>query len=365
MMILEAKRLGFKIVTLDPQPNCPSSSVSNEHIVADFNSREGFLRLAALSDVITYEFEHISVDLLKMLEDSGSKIFPSVNSLKIIQDKLWQKEALAKLNIPVPKFEAVNSLDEIYSYYSKNQKPFFLKSRRGGYDGKGNFFVKNYSDIALGFAALRGDVSPLMVEETVQFEKEVSVIATRGRSGDCVVYPIAENVHVNSILDTTSVPCGIPNQTKCAAMEIAKQVMECFSGVGTFCIELFVEGENVYVNEVAPRVHNSGHYTIEACRVNQFENHIRAIAGLGLGLPNLVVGAAIMKNVIGGKGQNGKAQFVGIEDAYNKFPNINAHVYGKSDVQEGRKMGHYTVTGATLDECRNVLNEIDIKVKAF
>jgi len=361
MMILDAKRLGFKIVVLDPAEDCPCHSISDRHIVANFNSQEGFLELAALSDVITYEFEHINVDLLSMLEKNGSKIFPSVESLRIIQDKLWQKDALAKKGIAVPTFIAANSINGVYDYYAKIKKPFFLKSRRGGYDGKGNFFIKTYDDIALGFTALKGDKNDLMIETAVNFEKEVSVIATRSLSGDCVVYPIADNVHKNSILDTTCVPADISEQTKNKAIEIAAQVMECFNGVGTFCVELFVSGNDVYVNEVAPRVHNTGHYTIEACRVSQFENHIRAITGLGLGSTDMTVNAAIMKNVIGKENQDGKAKFTGIEQAYNLFNNVNAHVYGKEEVKEGRKMGHYTITGDSLEECKDALKKIDIR----
>jgi 5-(carboxyamino)imidazole ribonucleotide synthase len=363
MMIPAIKELGLEVAVLDPSPDAPCKN-ADHHIIAGFNDQAGYDALARVSDVITYEFEHINVDLLSMLERQGSKIYPSVESLRIIQDKLWQKEALAKQGIPVPKFVAVNSLQEVYDYYKKNQKPFFLKSRKGGYDGKGNYFVKSYDDIKIGFEKLGG--KELMAEVAADFEKEVSVIATRAISGECVVYPIAENVHINSILDTTCVPAIILEKTKKQAMKIAERVMECFNGVGTFCAELFVNEKSgeVSVNEVAPRVHNTGHYTIEACRVNQFENHIRAITGLGLGSPEMLVGGAVMKNVIGGKGASGKARFVGIEDAY-KTPDVNAHVYGKLEVREGRKMGHYTITGKTLAECKDKLKKIDIRVESY
>jgi len=366
MLILEAKRLGFEVAVLDPAKDCPCHSIADIHIVKGFKDESGFSELAKVSQVITYEFEHISAELLSMLEDKGHKIFPSVASLRTIQDKLWQKTALLGKNIAVPNFLAVENAKDIENYFNKKGTPLFLKSRRGGYDGKGNFFIKSASDIALGYEKLNGNENELMIEDAVNYEREVSVIATRAENGECEVYPIADNIHKDSILDTTFIPANISKSTEKKVMEIAKSVLECFNGVGTFCVELFIEKgtKRVLVNEVAPRVHNTGHYTIEACRTNQFENHIRAITGLGLGSAEMVVGASIMKNVIGGKGENGKAVFEGIEDAY-KIKNVNAHIYGKTEVKEGRKMGHFTITAKTLSECVKILDKINIKaVKA-
>jgi len=362
MLILEAKRLGFKVVTLDPSPVCPCASISDKLIVKGFSDKEGFLELAKESDVITYEFEHIAVALLEMLEAQGANIFPSVQSLKIIQDKLWQKQALQKAKIAVPLFEEVKDLADIESYYNRHQKPFFLKARRGGYDGKGNYFVQDLADCAVGFEKLGGGKIDLMAEEAVDFEKEISVIASRGKDGKMVVYPIAENAHKNSILDITKVPAAVDKKQVPKVLDFARAVLECFEGVGTFCVELFYNSKTgkILVNEVAPRVHNTGHYTIEATRVNQFENHIRAIVGLWLGCTDLVVGAAIMKNVIGDS--NGKAKFVGIEKAYDICNTISAHDYGKETVAEGRKMGHYTITGKDIKEVEKVLGKIDIKI---
>ena len=368
MMILDAKRLGFRIAVLDPSLDCPCHAISDEHIVKSFDDRDGYLELAKMSDVITYEFEHINVAHLEELVKLGHTVYPSVNSLKIIQDKLWQKEALAKAGIAVPKFERAGSIDDLYAYYDRTKKPFFLKSRRDGYDGKGNYMVRDREDIKKGYQLLIGKgakqntAERLMIEELVDFEKEVSVIATRGQDGQCVIYPIAENVHKNSILDTTVVPANLSKKTVDKIIEIAKQVMECFCGVGTFCAELFVNEKRgeVSVNEVAPRVHNTGHYTIEAVRTSQFENHIRAITGLGLGSVDMVVGASIMKNIIGGFGQDGKAGYTGIEEAYT-VNDVNVHIYGKSEVKEGRKMGHITLTAKTVAEAWEKLEKTDVK----
>ena len=364
MMILKAKELGFRIAVLDTASDCPCSSIADKLIVAkNFNDKKAYQELAKQSDIITYEFEHIDADTLGELENAGHTIYPSVNSLKTIKDKLTQKQALAKSGIAVPEFETVNTTDDIYAYYNTHKKPFFLKARTGGYDGKGNYFVKSLDDIEKALKFLNVPVNLLMTEKAVDFQIEVSVIATRGIDGQCVVYPVSENEHKNSILDVTKVPAVINSDTQKKVMEVAKQVMECFKGVGTFCVELFVNEKlgEVLVNEVAPRVHNSGHYSIEACYTSQFESHIRAIVGLGLGNPDLKVKAAVMKNVIGDC--DGKAKFYGVEDAY-KIKNVNMHIYCKPHVKAGRKMGHYTIVGDSLNECLEKLGRIDIKVRS-
>jgi len=338
MMIPAIKQLGLDVAVLDPAPDCPCHSISDHHIVANFNDADGFAKLAKLSDIITYEFEHIDVGLLKKLENQGHIIYPSVKSLETIQDKLTQKQALEKAGIPVPKFRAIETLSEI------NEFPCMLKSRRGGYDGKGNFVVRTKADLKPAMTKLRGD---LYTEELIDFDKEISVIATRGQNGESVIYPIAENIHKDNILDTTTVPANIPKEITEKAIDVARRVMECFKGVGTFCVELFVNEKTgkVLVNEVAPRVHNSGHYTIEACRTSQFENHIRAILGLALGSTEMLVPCAAMKNIIG-------------EQVHTDFKtmlntkNLNVHIYGKTKVAPGRKMGHITITGSTEEVAR-------------
>ncbi|MCL2847162.1 MAG: 5-(carboxyamino)imidazole ribonucleotide synthase [Firmicutes bacterium] len=346
MMIPYAKQLGLKVVILDPSSDCPCVGYVDKLITAGFSDKAGFLEVAKLADVITYEFEHIDVLLLKMLEASGNIVYPSPNSLEIIQDKFTQKKALRDSNIAVPDFFAVETVEDLMAYYNKNQKPFMLKSRCGGYDGKGNFVVKNLEECAVGFNELnpKNKGNSLMIEPLVDFEREVSVIATRGIDGTTVVYPIGENVHKNSILDTTTVPTVISEKLTEKLIESAKAVMKCFSGVGTFCTEFFISEKTgeVLVNEVAPRVHNSGHYSIEACRVSQFENHIRAVVGLKPSNPELVVPAAVMKNIIAD--YNGVAKFSGLEAIAN-LPDTNVHIYGKTEGKIGRKMGHYTTTG--------------------
>jgi len=348
MMILEAKRLGFYIVTLDPTKDCPSHSISDEHIIAPFNDEKAYYALAKKADVITYEFEHINVSVLEALENTGHLIYPSVKSLKIIQNKLSQKSTLQKNNIPVPRFLPVNSIDDIISLGDKSEfgYPLMLKSALGGYDGKGNYLITGKSQIEEAYNSLGAGKFDLMVEQFVDFEMEISIIATRGIDGKRKVYPPAENKHKNSILDITIAPARIDSTIADNAVKIASGVMEVFEGVGTFCVEMFVTktGE-ILINEVAPRPHNSGHFTIEACFANQFENHIRAITGLPLGDTGLI-SPCVMINLLGDS--NGIAELSGLEDAYND-PNIHVHLYGKSTSAIGRKMGHLTAIGDTVE----------------
>ena len=366
MMIPAIKQLGMRAAVLDPAPDCPCASMCDRLIVAGFNDEAGFFELAKISDVITYEFEHINTALLKKLQQAGHKIFPSVDSLSIIQDKFTQKQALRGAGIAVPDFEAVKGVDQLALRFTKTQRAFMLKSRRGGYDGYGNHVVRSIKDIAAAFQKFDkiSDNMELMAEPIVQFEKEVSVIATRGQDGKTVVYPIAENVHKNSILDVTTVPASISEKTRLLVIETAKKVMECFDGVGTFCTELFVNettGE-VLVNEVAPRVHNSGHYTINACCVSQFENHIRAIAGLPAGKTDMHCEAAAMKNVLGEPGHDGAAEFTGVEEAL-ALNGVSVHIYGKANTKPGRKMGHVNLIG-TPQEIKANLAKINVKAVA-
>ena len=278
MMILEAKRLGLYVITLDPTEDCPSHAISDEHIIKDFADEQAIFELAKKADIITYEFEHINADALQKLEDLGHKIYPSVKSLKIIQDKYTQKQLLQEKSVAVPNFVEVKTACDIEKAGDKFGYPMMLKARTGGYDGKGNAKIDSKADIARGFEELGSGKIKLMVEEFVPFVKEISVIACRGIDGKKVIYPVAENTHKNSILDVTSVPADVSDETIKKAREVADKVMGIFEGVGTFCVEMFVTKENkIYVNEIAPRPHNSGHYTIEGTFANQFENHIRAI----------------------------------------------------------------------------------------
>lgn len=361
MMILEGKKLGYYFMILDPTKNCPADSIADEHIVAGFDDLEAIQELAKRVDVVTFEFEHIDVKALQILEVSGHKVYPSSETLLHIQNKYIQNQWLAKHEIPIPAYIQVASTSDIADAGDTLGYPMILKTCTGGYDGKGNAVIRTKEDIREAYQTLGNGKLPLMVEEFIPFEKEISILVCRSTNGDMKVFPVAENVHVNSILDETTVPADIHEATNEKAMEIAKKAMEAFAGYGMFCIELFVTKEGaVLVNEIAPRPHNSGHYTIEGCYTSQYENHIRAILGQSLGDTSLIRPTA-MKNLIGE--YHRISHIEGLKEAY-QYPEVKIHIYGKEKVAVGRKMGHITATAPTLEEAliavRNAHSKISL-----
>ena len=347
MMILEAKRLGFFVAIVDPTADCPAHSISDVHIVGGLDEAKAINELAKLVDVITYESEHINTDALEALEKEGHIIYPSVKSLQCIQNKFLQKQALKRSGLPVPKFEKVASVAEIKALADSDfGYPIMLKATTGGYDGKGNALIRSEAELESAFKALGGGSIELMAEAFVDFAKEISLIACRGVAGTKVLYPLAENIHKNSILDISIVPARVSERAIKKAEEITDKIMDVFEGVGIFCAELFLTAEEeIYVNEVAPRPHNSGHYTIEGCFASQFENHIRAIVGLPFGCTELI-SPTVMVNLLGES--DGEANLLGAEEAY-LHPNVKIHLYGKFASKTARKMGHFTVRDKSLE----------------
>lgn len=347
MMILEAKKMGFYVTILDPTKKCPAHSIADQHLIADFDDREAIRKLAEKSDLITYEFEHIGVEVLKELESEGYKIYPTARSLEIIQNKYHQKNVLKQDKIAVPDFLKVTNPTEIREAAEEFGYPLMLKSCTGGYDGKGNALIDNPDEVEKAFQELGAGKNPLMAEKYIPFEKEISIIAARGLNKEMKVYPIGENDHRNNILYETKVPAEIPAELKKEAEEFAKEVLKVFEGIGIFCVEMFVaESGELLVNEIAPRPHNSGHYTIEGCVTSQFEQHVRAITGLPLGDTSLLR-PTVMRNILG-SGEEGKSEVVGLEPAL-AVEGVKIHIYQKTISRPGRKMGHLTVTAASLD----------------
>ncbi|WP_027339642.1 5-(carboxyamino)imidazole ribonucleotide synthase [Halonatronum saccharophilum] len=348
MMILEAKKMGFYVIILDPTPHCPASSIADEHIIAPFDDEEGIRELARRSDLLTYEFEHIGVSILKDLKEEGYQIYPSPESLEIIQNKYDQKKVLKKNQIPVPEFIQISNLDDIRAGAEKFSYPLMLKSCTGGYDGKGNYLIKDEEEIEKAYKQLGEGKVPLMAEAFVPFKKEISVIVVRGLDGEIEVYPVGENLHKDNILIETKVPAQISAQVEKRAMELAHRVIDIFAGVGIFCIEMFVsDNDRVLVNEIAPRPHNSGHYSIEGSITSQFENHIRAITSLPLGSTSLVK-PTVMRNLLGEAGATGEAKVEGIIETLS-LKNTKVHIYGKKVSKAQRKMGHLTTVANNIE----------------
>ncbi len=346
MLIFEAKKMGFMVTVLDPTPQSPGGQVADKQIIASLNDFEAMQELAKNSDYITFDWELADANLLEQLEKEGITVHPSSATLRMIQDKLIQKEFLQKNNIPVARFKSVETKEDIYKIGKDFGYPMLLKTRFGGYDGKGNTVLKDEKQIDYAIDILKG--KPLYVEKFVPFIKEISVIIARSISGEIQIYPVAENIHRNNILHTTIAPARINTSLKKKAEKLARDVMQYLQGAGVFGIEMFItKTGKVLVNEIAPRVHNSGHYTIEACLTSQFEQHVRAVTGLPLGRPAMIVPNAVMVNILGDR--NGKPVVTGMNEAL-RIPGVNVHLYGKSETKPERKMGHLTALGNNLNE---------------
>jgi 5-(carboxyamino)imidazole ribonucleotide synthase len=298
---------------------------------------------------------------LKKLEAQHYPIYPSPHSLHIIQNKFRQKNFFKQNKLPVTEFTKIYSQNDISDAATKFGYPFMLKASEESYDGRGNYLIKSKDDIPIAFKYFQNQ--EIFTEKFVDFKNEISIMVARNKQGQIESFPIAENIHKNNILDTTIVPATISSKVQDDAKLIAEKIMKCFNDIGIFGIEMFVsKSDEVFINEIAPRPHNSGHYTIEGCSISQFEQHIRAILNLPLCKPELLR-PTVMKNILGPPNVRGSYKFIGISKLLS-LPSTKIHIYGKQLTSPGRKLGHITCTGKTLDEVINrsleAKNSIDI-----
>lgn len=361
MLTVEAKRMGYNIVVLDPKPNSPAGQIADEQIVAEFSDLAALKVLAEKTDVITYEFEHIDVGLLSQIEKEGYKIYPSSNTLGMIQNKFIQKSILKKAGIKVPDFYSINSLDELKDIFNKLDQKIILKTCKGGYDGKGNLVIKDTNKLKEAYEEF--SKRELMAEEFINYIKEVSIIVARNHE-DIFFYPIAENNHKDSILINSVVPAKLSKETEEKIIEMAKKVVETIDDFGVFCIEFFVDSNlNVLVNEIAPRPHNSGHYSIEGCITSQYEQLIRIVTGMPLGSTKLRL-PCVMYNVLGNDTVNGKYYINGLESILD-IENCYFHLYGKPETNYFKKIGHITALDENIEKAsrkaQKAMDSITIK----
>jgi 5-(carboxyamino)imidazole ribonucleotide synthase len=352
MTAIAALPLGVEVVVLEKNPHSPAARLSPDCIVGNWSDRETLLKFAAQCEVITLENEFVDAAALEVLERAGHKVFPSARCIATVQDKFTQKSALRSAGLAVPQFCAVKAPEEVIAAGNVFGWPVVLKTRRNGYDGKGNFTLKTQNDVAAGWKALGGDENELMVEAWFPFVKELAVIVTRVCHDGAVVYPVVETVQRNHVCHLVKAPAPIPDDLAKRAAALARRAVEAVGGIGSFGVEMFLSatGELV-INELAPRVHNSGHYTIEACDCSQFENHVRAVLGWPLGNPQLVASAAVMVNLLGTKKTSGHPR--GLEAALRET-GVRVHLYGKASSGPGRKMGHITVLGKSVEEAQTI-----------
>lgn len=348
MTALAALPLGCDVVVLERNPFSPAARLSPDSMVGDWNDGGVLDRFAAAVDVITLENEFVDASALAALERDQHRVFPSAACIAVTQDKLTQKQALESNGLSVSGFKPVQSPDEVISAAAELGWPLVLKKRRNGYDGKGNYTLRSEGDVAAGWQQLDGDQNDLFVEAFCVFSMELAVIVTRGIDGATAVYPVVETVQRDHICHVVKAPAEVSDELRIRAGEMARRAVEAVGGTGSFGVEMFlsVDGE-LLINELAPRVHNSGHYTIEACECSQFENHVRAVLGMPLGSTKMIAPAAVMLNLIGTQRSPGKPH--GLDEAL-RVPGAHLHIYGKAMSGPGRKMGHVSALGDSLGD---------------
>lgn len=347
MLTFAAKQMGFSVVVLDPTPQSPAGQVADEQIVADFTDEGAIRLLAEKVSFMTFEIELANADILADLVSKGVIVQPSPDTLSMIRDKWMQKVFLSDRGIPVPEFVLFDTDEQslLHDILREFQGPVVLKARFGAYDGRGNAVIESEADIPGALAKLAG--RQLYVERYIPFKQELAVIAARSTRGDIAIYPVVETIQKKNICHMVVVPARVNEDVSFRATMLAQTVMSRLAGAGVFGIEMFQDQDDqVLVNEIAPRVHNSGHFSIEACTTSQFEQHIRAITGLPLGDTRMLVPAAVMVNILGTR--SGDANVRGLAEALS-YRATAVHIYGKAEVRPERKMGHITATGQDVE----------------
>lgn len=346
------KGLPYDLVAVDPTDDCPARPVLKRQFVADFKDHDAILRMAAEADFVTFEIEQANSATLEGLEKQKKIVHPSPATLRTIQDKLAQKTFLRSKGLPVPDFRPVAGRDDLLAGLKEFGYPALLKARTDSYDGRGNRVIASADQVDAALAAFAG--RPLMLERFVDFAMEVSVIAARSTTGEIRTYPVGENLHDDNILQMTIVPARIDPAVARVAEEVASETMKALQGAGVFGIEMFVDKKGgVLINEIAPRVHNSGHHTIEACRTSQFEQHVRAITGMPLGDTTLLY-SAVMVNLLGAPDLKGPYGWEGVEGV-RQIPGAAVHLYGKKETAPKRKLGHVTLVDVNDPSYRDAL----------
>ena len=348
MTALSALEFGCDIHILERKPEGPAMNLAGKTFIGDWDNPDDLLKLAEHADVITLENEFVDANSLSELEKAGHTLFPTSKSIGLVQDKYIQKQTLQAAGLPLAPFRAIESREEIIEVAQEFNWPLVIKARRNGYDGKGNATVNNEREIDAAWDKLDGDNRTLYAEAFCPFVSELAIIITTSRNGEVATYPLVESVQRDHICHIVRAPAHVSDSITENAINIAQRAVVAIGAIGSFGVEMFLtkDGE-VIINELAPRVHNSGHYTIEACECSQFENHVRAVLGWPLGSTKMVVPAAVMVNLLGQ--DHGNGQPAGFDEAL-AMPGVHIHIYGKELSMPGRKMGHVTALGETIPE---------------
>jgi 5-(carboxyamino)imidazole ribonucleotide synthase len=350
MMALTAKAQGFRIAVLEPTEDSPCGQVADVEVIGAYDDRVAISRLAEISDVITYEFENIDADTLGWICEKAY-VPQGKELLTITQDRVKEKAAIKQAGVEVAPYEVIRDHEELFLKIEMIGYPAVLKTARGGYDGKGQLVIRTQQDLSQGEPLLSYGVCVL--EKLIPFEKEISVIVTRKFNGETAIFPVAENIHHENILHQTIVPARISQETQERAIQKARQIADSLQLVGTLAVEMFLTSDGtIYINELAPRPHNSGHYTIEACVTSQFEQHVRAICNWPLGSTELLK-PVVMVNLLGEH----------LESLYKEIPTMKdwkIHLYGKNEPKTKRKMGHVTILRDNVEDALKEAEESSI-----
>eukprot|EP00878_Enallax_costatus_P018872 GHUV01019895.1.p1 GENE.GHUV01019895.1~~GHUV01019895.1.p1 ORF type:complete len:545 (+),score=113.92 GHUV01019895.1:191-1825(+) len=361
MMALAAANMGVAVKFLDPAENAPAA-VAAQQTVGHFRDAAAIGAFAAGCDVLTVEIEHIDADAMEeAARSSGVDVEPTPSTLRTIQDKYAQKLHFEGHGVPVAPFADVRDETGLLAAAGSFGYPFMLKCKRLAYDGRGNYVVKTVDELATGVAALAGYHNGLYAERWAPFVKELAVMVVRSRDGSVMSYPVVETIHKSNICHVTEAPAGVPDQIQQRAREVAEKAVCCLNGAGIFGVEMFLLPDgSLLLNEVAPRPHNSGHYTMDGCVTSQFENHLRAVLGWPLGDTSLNCGSSLMLNMLGEANDEEGVRIAHdlMAKAY-KTPGASVHWYDKAGMRQGRKIGHINIVAGSREEGRRKLAALD------
>ena len=362
MLLYETRKFDIQTLVLDPNPEAPSRLAANYFQQGDLMDFDTVYNFGKQADVVTFEIEAVNVDALEKLENEGIAVYPSPQTLRKIQDKGIQKDFYTEKNIPTAPYKKYPTLDDLKLALTANQNsfPFVWKSTQGGYDGKGVQVVRSQEDLE------KLTDTPCIAEQMIPFKNELAVIVVRSPKGEVKTYPVVEmefHPEANQV-EYVICPGRIDDEVAKKVREVATQVSEAFEHVGLLAVEMFqTQDDEILVNEVAPRPHNSGHYSIEGSYTNQFEQHLRAILNLPLGETESKIGA-VMVNLVGAEGYTGDVYYEKIEDIM-ALKGVTPHIYGKRETRPFRKMGHVTIVNSDLSEARKIAEQVKNAIRVI
>jgi 5-(carboxyamino)imidazole ribonucleotide synthase len=351
MFTMAARSMGYEVIVLDPDPDSPAGKLATDHICADYTDQTALNYMAKTCNVVTTEFENVPATTLEALANS-CPVRPGAKAVMITQDRIHEKSFLRDNGFPTAPFAIIKTESDLASGLQTVQTPAILKVSRFGYDGKGQYSIDSVNDLSAAWQDLKGN--ECVLEQRISLDQEVSVVLARGTDGQTITYPVAENVHQGGILNVSMVPARIDNSVANQVVSMATQIASALDYVGVMAVEFFISRGKLLVNEIAPRPHNSGHYTLDATVTSQFEQQVRAVCGLSLGDTRLL-SPVVMVNLLGDLWHDGKPP---AWNALLSHSNAKLHLYGKREARPGRKMGHYNILATKVESALDLATDI-------